>query len=264
MSGERLSNLMHRSYWATYLVLACFFLLKQMIASKSKRTSWMNLLGAFVMAVFVVLSGAKVGLVILFIVIILVAISLFKRFDSRWVLPVTAAVLVLGIAAIFYLTPSIAERSISAVSAVSKPIESFDKENTESTTARIMLWDSSLELIKENFWWGVGTGDIKDELIQRNYENGYTGIAEKKLNSHNQFLNSHIAIGFFGSLFLMLSVVFNFLKFKSDELRDWRLGIIIILFVALLPESMLETQAGIIPYAFFLSFLTAFKPTPKH
>src|SRR5690554_92990 len=86
------------------------------------------------------------------------------------------------------------------------------------------------------------------------------GTSQMNLNSHNQFLNSHVAIGVFGSLFLLMTIVSNLFKFNPDPFRSWRLGIVFILFIALLPESMLEVQAGIIPYAFFLTFLTAFKP----
>lgn len=260
ISGERLSHLMHRGYWAVYMVVAYFFLLKQMIAAQSKMSFWMNLLGAIVMAVFIEISGSKVGFIILFFVTIWAAISLFKRFKNKWILPITSVVLVVGIAAVVILTPSIAKRLDSAIIAVSQPIENYNMEVPESTEARVMVWHSSIDLIKENFWFGVGTGDIKDELIKRNFENGYSGVAEQTLNSHNQFFNSHIAIGVFGSLFLLLSLAMNYLKLKPDELRSWRLGIITILFIALLPESMMETQAGIIPYAFFISFLTSFQP----
>lgn len=259
MSGEHLSHFMHRGYWAVYMLLAYFFLLKQMIDSTNKKSFWLNMFGALVMAVFIVMSGAKIGIIILLFVSIWSAISLFKRFRNKWILPISLVVLVVGITSVFYLTPSIANRMSSVVGAFNQPIENIDKENVESTTARILLWDSSLELIKENFWWGVGTGDIKDELIQRNLDKGYTGIANLKLNSHNQFLNSHIAIGIFGSLFLLLSILANFLKRKPDTFRTWRIAIITILFVAMLPESMLETQSGIIPYAFFIAFLPSFQ-----
>lgn len=258
-SGEYLSHFMHRGYWAVYMVIAYFFLLKQMIANKSRKSFLLNLVGALVMLVFVVISGAKVGIIVLFFVSAWAVIAIFKRYANKWVLPTALGVLIIGISAVIYIIPGIGERLTSMVNAINRPIESFDKEMVESTTARIMLWDSSLELIKENFWFGVGTGDVKDELIKRNIENGYSAIAEKKLNSHNQFFNSHIALGVFGSLFLFLSLAMNFLKLKSDTLRGWRLGIITILFIALLPESMMETQAGIIPYAFLISFLPSFQ-----
>ncbi|WP_107039804.1 O-antigen ligase family protein [Brumimicrobium mesophilum] len=263
ISGEHLSHLMHRGYWAVYLILAYFFLLKLMIESENKKSFFLNLTGALIMIAFVFLSGSKVGFILLFFVSIWAVISLFKKFNNKWILPVSIAVLAVGIASVFYLAPSITGRLNLAINSMNASIDSFDKEHPESTASRIMVWDSSLELIKENFWWGVGTGDIKDELIQRNFDKGYTGVAKQKLNSHNQFFNSHIALGIFGSLFLLLSIVTSYLKRKPDNYRAWRIGIISILCVALLPESMLETQAGIIPYAFFISFLPSFLPQQR-
>ena len=57
--GERLSHFMHRGYWAVYMVVAYFFLLKQMILAKSKFSFWLNLFGAIVMALFIQFSENK-------------------------------------------------------------------------------------------------------------------------------------------------------------------------------------------------------------
>jgi O-antigen ligase len=131
-------------------------------------------------------------------------------------------------------------------------MEERDKNSFESTTARILMWDTAYDLIKENFWFGVGTGDVKDELQKRNYEKGFTGVADKNFNSHNQFLNSHVAIGFFGVLFLLLSFVTPII-FSRRNYKYLKVGVVLILFLSLMPEAFLETQAGIVPVAFFLS-----------
>lgn len=260
LTGSDLSKLMHRGYWAVYLLIAYFFMFKATVDSKSKRELFLNLSGVLFFALFIVLTESKVGYIILFLISIWEVGKLFKVIKNKWVLPIAAGLFVGGFFFVYKYMPTAVKRISKTVETVFQPLDSYDKESAESTTARLFVWDSSVELIKENFWFGVGTGDIKDELIQRNYDKGYIGVAKSNLNSHNQFFNSHIAIGVFGSLFLLLAVVTNFLKFKPDPLRAWRLGIVFILFVALLPESMLEVQAGIIPYGFLLTFLTAFKP----
>lgn len=259
ISGERLSHLMHRGYWAVYLIIAFYFLLKKSIVSKRRSSVLLNLLGALSVAVFVILSGAKIGFILLFVVALWAIISVFQNFKNKLILPIALIVFAIVGISTFYLSPNMTNRMEKAFSALTRPIESYDKEKPESTTARIMLWDSALELIKDNFWTGVGTGDIKDELIQKNYDKGYLGVANQKLNSHNQFFNSHVAIGVFGSLFLLMSFVANFFKHKHNSRSKWRKGISLILFSALLVEAMLETQAGIIPYAFLLSFLPIFE-----
>lgn len=258
MKGEYLSHYMHRGYWAVYLLIATFFLLKMMFEAKRKKLFWINILGVLLLTVFILLSGSKVGVILLFFMSIWIITSLYKRYKKRWVLPVALSVLFIGMFSVYAFMPSVTHRLSSTFTDLSQTFDKEAKENPKSTTARLMLWDSSLELIKENFWLGVGTGDIKDKLIQRNFDKGYVGVAEGKLNSHNQFFNSHIAIGVFGSLFLLLSFITQFLKSSPDKYRAWRIGIMSILFFAMLPESMLEIQAGIIPYAFFISFLPSF------
>nr|WP_299201487.1 O-antigen ligase family protein [uncultured Brumimicrobium sp.] len=260
MRGSNLSQMMHRGYWAVYLLMAYLFLLKMAIVAVDRIKIFLNLLGALFIAVFVVLSESKVGYLLLAVISIWEVVKFIKAHKNKWLIPIAAAVFVGGGILVYALMPSAVQRISKTFEVMSKPLESYDKTGAESTTARLFVWDASVDLIKENFWFGVGTGDIKDELRQRNLDKGYTGVAQMNLNSHNQFLNSHVAIGVFGSLFLLMTIVSNLFKFNPDPFRSWRLGIVFILFIALLPESMLEVQAGIIPYAFFLTFLTAFKP----
>lgn len=257
--GEQLSHLMHRGYWSVYLSIAYFFLLRLVFERPKVRGIFLNLFGAIILALFIVLSESKESLIALLLISAWAVIKLILQLKHKWILPIIIALFVGGIFVAYTSVPSLEKRVNSTFTVLSRPVESYDKTSTESTKARIFLWTSAIELIKENFWKGVGTGDIKDELIQKNYDNGYTGVAEAEFNCHNQFFNSFVAIGFFGFLFLLLSIITNFIKRKSDPLYFWRVGIALLLFLAMLPESMLETQAGIIPYAFLLSFLTAFE-----
>lgn len=261
LKGIKLSHLMHRGYWAVYMAIAYFFLLKLLLKKPFGLSLILNALAAMVMFVFIVLSESKVGVIVSGILTIWAGLMLISKIKYRWALPV----IILSIIAIsftaFQVNPSFGKRFDNAINSSLKPFNELDKTSGESTTVRRFVWHSSLELIQENFWFGVGTGDIKDELKERNRENGYTDVVAKNLNSHNQFFNSHIALGVFASLFLFLTIVTNLLKKKENDVYySWRMGIVLILFFALLPESMLEVQAGIIPYAFLLTFLTAFVP----
>lgn len=41
-----------------------------------------------------------------------------------------------------------------------------DKKSSESTTLRILIWEQSINLIKNNFLLGTGVGDANDELYK--------------------------------------------------------------------------------------------------
>jgi O-antigen ligase len=130
----------------------------------------------------------------------------------------------------------------------------WDKTSVESSVSRIFVWQSCLNLIQANPVLGVGTGDVKDELIKTYEQNGITGALTKRLNAHNQFLQTAVALGLTGFLILAVSLFLPLIRFCI--LKEW-LYVVFLLVVIFnfLFESMLERQDGIMFYAFFNSLL---------
>jgi len=131
-----------------------------------------------------------------------------------------------------------------------------DLSTTESSEVRILVWNSSIDLISKNWLFGTGTGDIKDELLKDYKQKGFLGALEKKLNSHNQYLQTFATLGLFGILILIAMIlyfIFNTIKLKSHVF------FIVSLIIAfnLLFESMLEVQAGTIFIAMFFSLMAS-------
>lgn len=130
----------------------------------------------------------------------------------------------------------------------------IDNTTTESSKVRLLIWQTSAEIIKDNFLFGVGTGDVKDVLMSKYKEKGLTGAYKENLNAHNQFLQTFIALGLPGILLLLASFVFPFIL--AIKTRNYiYLAFLIIVFINFLTESMLETIAGVMFYAFFNSLL---------
>lgn len=247
-----LSHLMHRSYWATYLCLGYFFLWYKFL--QEERNQFFNFAGALILFVFTLMTGAKIGLLLLVLITITMIVLWIKISKKKINIVIAICGLLVAVFIVNLKFPQLYQRAKLTVDTVMIPMEKRDLTSFESTTARILMWDTAVDLIQENFWFGVGSGDVKDELQKKNFEKGYTGVAEKNYNSHNQFLNTHVAIGFFGALFLFLSFLTPIL-FSRGNTRFVQIIVVLILFLSLLPEAFLETQAGIIPVAFFLSFI---------
>ena len=109
-------------------------------------------------------------------------------------------------------------------------------------------------MISENLLVGVGTGDAKDALMKEYTKRGMTGAIEHDLNAHNEFYQVFVAIGIIGFVLLLSNLYFPLIfAFKNGNLVYLLFLIIIIL--NFLPESMLETQAGVMFFAFFNSLL---------
>jgi O-antigen ligase len=148
--------------------------------------------------------------------------------------------------------------------AIKKSIEDNqipDNLKTESSASRLLVWECSLEIIQENFFFGVGTGDVKTELIKKYNEKQIVQALADKLNPHSQFLQTFIAIGFPGFILLIFTLI-------SPAVYAFKKGnLLFLLFTGIflfhiLVESMLERQAGVVFYALF-SVLLFFSPFPE-
>ncbi|MEN9521997.1 MAG: hypothetical protein RL065_374, partial [Bacteroidota bacterium] len=128
-----------------------------------------------------------------------------------------------------------------------------------SNGQRIYVIKSSVEVIKNNLLIGVGAGDVIDELEQQYLKNGYKILAHKKLNCHNQFLESFVEIGILGGLIFL---IFNFMAiFQCLKHKNYlQLYFIIGFSIIALTESFLNHQAGIVFVALFFCLLSIIEP----
>jgi O-antigen ligase len=254
---SHLSFLMHRSYWATYLVMA--YSLTWFLYNKKLLSTIISVILLLLFSLLTFMSGSKMGiLVLIFTTLAWVIYVVIKK--KAFIMGAISLVLFLIIGGGTYTySPQLQTRIQAGVQSLTSS-SSISPTSTESNAARILVWSSALDEIKEHPIWGVGTGDIKDELYRRNLANGYTGVAEMHLNAHNQFLNSYLAIGILGLMSLVLSFLIPFRRIKGEHQFVVR-SLVVILFLSLLTESFFETQAGIVPGAFILCLIANYSTT---
>ena len=121
-----------------------------------------------------------------------------------------------------------------------------------SLAQRIEYWKAGLNIIGNNFWFGVGTGDVQIAYENQYKESQTTLAPEWQLRAHNQFLTFLISFGFIGFLIIMFGMTAPFIM----ESSKWDILPFIFVSIALLSmltEDTLETQAGATFFAFFYS-----------
>ena len=123
-----------------------------------------------------------------------------------------------------------------------------------SVVQRFEFWKTAIIIIKENFLFGVGTGDIKN-AFENQYEKMNSPLAKEwRLRSHNQFLAIGAAFGIIGISWFLISLFYPLLREKKS--KDYLYMIFfIIAFLSMLTEDTLESQAGATFFAFFNSLL---------
>ncbi len=132
-------------------------------------------------------------------------------------------------------------------------------ENVEEP--RLIIWKSASKLIKENFIFGVGIGDVRKELTREYEKKGKTDMAESRLNAHNQFLEVFLENGITGLiLFLTLFVlIFRAALIKRNILYGLFILLLVLFFMF---ETILYRLAGITFFSIF-SFLLFYYESPK-
>lgn len=131
-----------------------------------------------------------------------------------------------------------------------------------STKTRKDVWGVTKEIIIENPFLGVGTGDIKDDLKLKYEQKGFQEYIKRGYDSHQQFLQTYASTGLFGFLSLLLVFIICFIR--SIKERNYLFFIITTLFFLFgMVESMFERQAGIIFFVFFSMLLYSFNPIKK-
>lgn len=122
--------------------------------------------------------------------------------------------------------------------------------NGHSLTMRLYFWQAALHVIKQNFFTGVGTGDVQSELNKAYVETHSPLEKDWYKRPHNQFLTICTAFGIFGLLLFIFSLVYPIVILKT-WLPKLFWPFLIIVMISFLLEDTLETQAGITFYVFF-------------
>ena len=256
---SKFTYFLHPSYFAMYFILA------QLIVMLYYKT-WLAHLNhlylkiGFISLVFLVnifLASSKMGLIAAFMILpVTLFVVLINNGYKKSVLIFLAGLLAfVGIA--YKVFPSPFQR-LQVAFMVTTSSQSIDLSATESTAVRILIWKQAIEIIKENLVFGTTPGDANDALYQSYQKNGLTGAIEKKLNAHNQFLQTFIGIGILGFILLLMmtvgAIIFGFVK------RNYMLVLFSFLITLnFLVESMLQAQAGFIFFTFFLCFLLQYQ-----
>ncbi len=259
-TSEKLAVFIHHSYLSLYydFAIAILFLL----IKRETKYSFLWLILIMVLSATVILLASKSGIILLFFIVLVSMVAFLFDKKIRFI----SLILLIVLPATFYYSlkyfPNIQLRFEYMVDAITKK-ESTKSTNPEGSAVRIMIWEISTQIIKENKWMGVGTGDVKDELVKYYEKDKILSAQSHKLNAHNQYLQTGIALGGIGFFLLVAALIFP-LWFIIKNRDGFFLAFMLILIINLLFESMLERQAGLIAFVFFYGVFLSFRKNENY
>lgn len=241
------SPFMHPTYLTMYLSVAVYFVLERLLQTTNRTQGFIVGAELFFLLANCILLSARTALattILLTLVFALLAIR-EKKFNtaarSGWLLTISCSIL-------FYLGMNQLNNRFTQVEEAIVQ-EAGTQKVHNSTTGRLEIWKESLALLQDNWIIGTGTGDIKDELLKSYAEHQFTYGLERKLNSHNQFLQTWLCLGIAG-LLVLVALLFLPLLQTLISTENAFLFLVGIITLNAMTESILEVQKGV----FFLSF----------
>lgn len=252
---EAFSVLVHTSYLSMYINFLMAWIILGLFKKGTIRASYSILLSwclLFFFTVVIILLSSKMGVILMIIMFLGFGIY-YVRMTKRYIAGAVVAILFAGGLFVAATTvPLIQSRVHYALAAFTK--DKIEITSNESSEVRMLIWSAANELIKKNFFTGVGTGDAKPMLLRTYAYRGMQGAFEHRLNAHNEFYQVFVAVGVFGFLILLSCLLFPLVMGFRKRILIYVVFILLI-FLNFIPESMLETQAGVMFYAFFNSML---------
>jgi hypothetical protein len=132
-----------------------------------------------------------------------------------------------------------------------------------SVAQRSEFWRAGFHIIRNNFWLGTGTGDIR-QAFQTAYDELNSQLeTQYRWRTHNQYFSVLATLGIFGLLWFLFALI---CPGKLDGMYGdyFYLIFFCILTLSMLSEDTIENQAGATFFAFFMSFLLLARSHKDH
>ncbi len=246
---DRLSQIIHPSYMALYVCSAMWIILSVKTPLFLNKLFKISFISLFALSTILLIS--KAGILVL---LIIGGYSLYDLIIKQGKIKLAGTIVmafVLAFVCLFQFAPQFRYRFTSVFSA-------FQVENNynsdDSTGSRMAVWEASTACITQHFFFGTGTGSANDALMEHYQTHGMTVAFKEHLNSHNQYLQTFITLGIGGFIGLLVMLFFPLSHAISNRNLLYA-GFIFIFALNIFVESMLETQAGNLFFAFFNALL---------
>jgi O-antigen ligase len=247
---ELSSPFMHVGYLSTFVGVAVLLHIDELVVTQKHRLVKVGILLALLFYMFM-LQGRMNVLALLLVAGIAVIYYIVKYRAFKWLLLPVLPILIL-VVAVPILPDALVERYFQ-IPDFEYDI-SADASQFNSATYRLAEWKGATALIVENPVFGTGVGDNRQALVDKYEELGFYVGVDRKYNAHNQYLETTLASGFVGLLFLLFFI--GFWMKRSLQNKDVAIFFAMLFFAfCMLTESMFERAWAVIFFAVFFSVM---------
>ncbi|MEI6048927.1 MAG: O-antigen ligase family protein [Bacteroidota bacterium] len=244
--ASELAIFQHPSYLSMYILLSAYIAFESFfdgLASKNVRVFW--LVVAIILLVSIYFLSSRAAILTTVITVPFYVFRKSKIIGENKYLGISVLIGILILLPILLTNPR--------VNIYLKWSSGKELSDMTLKEGRITIWNTVNNIMKQNIIFGVGTGDIQNELNKEYIKTGNSKLAKGNYNAHNQYIEVMLENGLIGlTIFLSLLGMMVFIAIKERNLI-YIMFFLIILF-SFLFETMLNRLGGNTFFALF-SFL---------
>lgn len=233
----------HRSYLSMNLLTALIVFFCCIRRENRRSDYFLFFCTLVVLSVFIYLSGSRISVLCLVLVLSIISVVSLQRVVSKYVM----AVIIVGLMGLGFLILLSNERASNTILSV------FNGANISDLDPRFFVWRRCFEVLGSDAYSFFGMGltyasnifPIEGDMISFMFD------LDKSLNPHNQFLDVLIESGVVGLLLFVAALVSIFFN-KRCHNTMFRWIWFTILIINLLFESMLDRTIGTYPIVMLL------------
>lgn len=243
----------HPSYVALFVIISLIVILDSILDQKTirkKKILW--IISACILLVSLYLLSSRAGFLMALISIpyYLFVKMRFKR-KAQYIVSIIFILIIGG----FFIIKT--NERVSLTLSKFSDVDWREKFNEDS---RILIWKSSMKIIKDNLITGVGIGDVRDELMKEYSKIGNEDLISSRYNAHNQFLEILLEGGIIS--FSVFFSILGYMIFISISKRNVFLLLFLInVIIFFMFETVLYRLAGVSFFSFFSFLLLYYKPS---
>jgi hypothetical protein len=257
MLYTKYSILMFPAYFAMSLNLAILIIMHAIFNNENLRHKGILSIIVLFFAFNIILLSEKMALIAAIITIpaYIIAEVTKRRQLKGMILKIGGFSLLFIVILLFYF------KSVNRFSEIPGAIQSFQTENNtpkpdsyyNSSMYRLTLWKYGMDMFKEHWLFGVGTGDIRREEMKRiEADHFHYGMINFE-TPPGQYIHVAVILGVFGLLFLLASY-FLPLYFAFKYKSYLYCGFLLIYIINSTTGTVLSASSVLL-YGFFNSFL---------
>lgn len=206
----------HRTHYGFMLAISSVLVLQRLITGKDNQFFKFIMLVFFIaVSINIFITGGRSGYILYVIFIVMLITLLFEKISFKSLI----AVVVIAGSSFFlayHASPVFKDRVTQTVVSVNSIL--VDSDYANSVGGRIGIVEVSLDLIRDNWMFGLGTGDQTKEIMNeiRKKDSGLANFFHALAHPHNEYLSAILQFGIIG-LLVFLSIPVTLLWYKNSD-----------------------------------------------